>query len=564
MQLAQITSVVLLGGALAGLLAGCAHSGGRPDSALPKKAADADDSPATDRSPVSEAELERRVRAHAAYAAGLITQDSDANQGLSYFAKAAEADPGNEALALEVARRYMERKQGDQAVAVLKRTVAQPGSTGAAKSFLALTYFQLGRTNDAIPAYRAALKALPASLSNAQTLAQLLADKKRPEEALKVLQDAGKPKVDNAAYWVDLASAFGRLQLREPKLKDKIRPDLLASLEKAATLKPDEPVLLQRMGELYETLGDAPKAETLYKELRERFPKSPLPAAMLADLYLKQGRPKEAREHLEALKREDPTNPRPFHYLGLIAFEEQDFEGAADNFSHALLLNADYEPAYGDLAAARLSLDQPEQAMETLNKARDRFPLNFRREYLAGITESRLKHFNEAVTRLQGAEKLAKEKLPEALDYRFYFQVGTVLERANRLPEAETYLLKTLELKPDFDEALNYLGYSWADRGVNLPRALEMIEKAVKAEPENPAYLDSLGWVFFKLGRPKEAVPPLEKAVQLSPEPDAAVLDHLGDALLAASRPDDAREAWRKSLAAEKNDAVQRKLDALR
>ncbi|HTH46630.1 MAG TPA: tetratricopeptide repeat protein, partial [Candidatus Limnocylindria bacterium] len=129
---------------------------------------------------------------------------------------------------------------------------------------------------------------------------------------------------------------------------------------------------------------------------------------------------------------------------------------------------------------------------------------------------------------------------------------------------AETYLLKTLELKPDFDEALNYLGYSWADRGVNLPRALEMIEKAVKAEPENPAYLDSLGWVLFKLGKPKEAIAPLEKAVQLSPEPDAAVLDHLGDVLLAANRPEDAREAWRKSLAAEKNDAVQRKLDDLR
>jgi hypothetical protein len=131
------------------------------------------------------------------------------------------------------------------------------------------------------------------------------------------------------------------------------------------------------------------------------------------------------------------------------------------------------------------------------------------------------------------------------------------------VPEAEKYLLKSIELKPDFDEALNYLGYMWADLGTNLPKALEFIERAVKIEPDNPAYLDSLGWVLFKLGKPKEAVAPLEKAVQLSPEPDAAVLDHLGDALLAANCPEDAREAWRKSLAAEKNDAVQRKLDAL-
>ncbi len=565
MQLAHIATVVLLGGALAAFSSGCASKGG-PKGATSAPAASASAKPSSpDRPSVSDAEVERLVRAHAAYAAGLVAQDNNSDeQGLEYFAKSVAADPGNEQLALEVARRYLERKQGEKAVTVLKRTVAQPGSTGASKSFLALTYYQLGRTNEAIAAYREALKVLPASLTSSQALAQLLADQKQPEEALKVLREAGKQPVDNAAYWVDLALSFGRLGARDPKLRDKIKPDVLAALDKAAALKPDEPVLLQKMGESYETLGEVAKAETLYKELRERFPKSPLPAAMLADLYLKQGKPKEAREHLEALKREDPTNPRPFHYLGLIAFEDQDYETAADDFSHALLLNADYEPAYADLAAARLSLEQPQPALETLNKARDRFPVDFRREFLAGIAESRLKHFDAAIVRFQVAEKAAKEKLPDALDFRFYFQVGSVLERGGHGPEAEKYLLKSIELKPDFDEALNYLGYMWADLGTNLPKALEMIEHAVKIEPDNPAYLDSLGWVLFKMGKPKEAVAPLEKAVQLSPEPDAAVLDHLGDVLLAANRPEDAREAWRKSLAAEKNDAVQRKLDALR
>ncbi len=241
--------------------------------------------------------MERLVRAHASYAAGLVAQDNNTDdQGLEYFAKSVAADPGNEQLALEVARRYLERKQGEKAVIVLKRTVAQPGSTGASKSFLALTYYQLGRKDEAIAAYREALKVLPASLTSSQALAQLLADQKQPEEALKVLREAGKQPVDNAAYWVDLALSFGRLGAREPKLRDKIKPDVLAALDKAAALKPDEPVLLQKMGESYETLGEVAKAETIYKELRERFPKSALTAAMLADLYLKQGRPKEARD----------------------------------------------------------------------------------------------------------------------------------------------------------------------------------------------------------------------------------------------------------------------------
>jgi tetratricopeptide (TPR) repeat protein len=116
-------------------------------------------------------------------------------------------------------------------------------------------------------------------------------------------------------------------------------------------------------------------------------------------------------------------------------------------------------------------------------------------------------------------------------------------------------------LDPDFDEALNHLGYMWAERGINLQIARDMIERAVKAEPENPAYLDSLGWVLFQLKKPAEALPPLQKAVELLKEPDATVFDHLGDVLKALGRLPEAREAWQKSLAVEPSEAVKRKLE---
>jgi Flp pilus assembly protein TadD len=88
-----------------------------------------------------------------------------------------------------------------------------------------------------------------------------------------------------------------------------------------------------------------------------------------------------------------------------------------------------------------------------------------------------------------------------------------------------------------------------------------MIQKAVDLEPENEAYLDSLGWVLFKLGRPQEALPWLEKAAKLSERPDATIEDHLGDVLAALHRWTEARVAWRRSLELEKNDAVQKKLE---
>jgi tetratricopeptide (TPR) repeat protein len=108
---------------------------------------------------------------------------------------------------------------------------------------------------------------------------------------------------------------------------------------------------------------------------------------------------------------------------------------------------------------------------------------------------------------------------------------------------------------------MNYMGYMWAEHGLKLDQAKVLIEKAVKAEPKNAAYLDSLGWVLFKLNQPKEALGHILKAVELSEEPDPTLLDHLGDVYAALNQPDKAREAWKKSVSLEPNEQVKKKLD---
>src|SRR5262249_10800816 len=142
-----------------------------------------------------------------------------------------------------------------------------------------------------------------------------------------------------------------------------------------------------------------------------------------------------------------------------------------------------------------------------------------------------------------------------------YFEAGVAFERRGDYAEAAKYFERALELKPDFPEAQNYLGYMWADRGENLERAKELIEKAVKAEPKSAAYLDSLGWVFFKLNQPKAALDYVLQAVTLNGGPDATLYDHLGDIYAALNETDKAQEAWRKSLAVEANETIQKKLN---
>ncbi|MDP7304011.1 MAG: hypothetical protein QGG09_12980, partial [Pirellulaceae bacterium] len=102
---------------------------------------------------------------------------------------------------------------------------------------------------------------------------------------------------------------------------------------------------------------------------------------------------------------------------------------------------------------------------------------------------------------------------------------------------------------PEDIGAKNDLGYLWADQGKHLHRALVMIKKAVEAEPENVAYRDSLGWVYYRLGRFADAIREL-KIATAGDEPDGVILDHLGDAHLNENQPDRAVAAWQKALSA--------------
>lgn len=544
----------LLGGfLLGGLLASCQAPGrSRPASAAPTSAG----SSTRAQGPESDAELERRVRAHAAFAAGIVRQMHDDQAGmLEYWTRAYAEDPGNEALGLEVARRRLTRQESDPALVILRGLAARPGASFEAHALLGLALLQSGKGDEAIAQYQLALAKRPGDAQIVVTLVRLLVDGKRMDEALRVIQQAATRPEASPALLADLADLLGLVATREPRLAEAAQKELVAVLDRAGVPAEAEPIVWMRLAERNAAAGRKDRAEQLYRLVRDKGPRTPFAAARLAELYLKEGRVKEAAEQLESLRREDPTNPVPVYYLGLIAFEQQDVPRARDLFERAILLNPDYEPAYLDLVSAHLALNKPAQALEAAQRARARFPAGYRLEFLTAITQGRLKAYDESFKAFQAAEQHGKTNQPPVLDHRFYFQVGAMLEQARRRDDAVGYLQKALELKPDFDEALNHLGYMWAEAGENLERAHEMIRRAVAAEPDNPAYLDSLGWVLFKLKRPAEALPHLEKAAQLmEKEPDATVLDHLGDVLAALGKQSEAEARWREALKLEGAD----------
>ncbi|HML15980.1 MAG TPA: tetratricopeptide repeat protein [Bryobacteraceae bacterium] len=154
------------------------------------------------------------------------------------------------------------------------------------------------------------------------------------------------------------------------------------------------------------------------------------------------------------------------------------------------------------------------------------------------------KKFDEMVKSLDAAEKLSQTN-DEKKDV--WFMRGAMYEKQKKEEQSEAEFRKILELDPDNAATLNYLGFMLADRNMKLNEALEMITKAVNQEPNNGAYLDSLGWVYFRLGRLPEAEDNIRKALVFTPR-DATVRDHLGDVLMKESKVRDAVAQWEVSL----------------
>jgi tetratricopeptide (TPR) repeat protein len=153
--------------------------------------------------------------------------------------------------------------------------------------------------------------------------------------------------------------------------------------------------------------------------------------------------------------------------------------------------------------------------------------------------------FAEAAAAYDIAVQRLGEPTPERWSL-FYFR-GIAYERSGAWEKAEADFLKALELSPDHPYVLNYLAYSWIEQGINYDRALDMLQQAVTLRPGDGFIVDSLGWVYFRLGEYELAVEQLEKANELLPT-DPVLNDHLGDAYWRVGRHNEARYQWLRAL----------------
>ncbi len=197
------------------------------------------------------------------------------------------------------------------------------------------------------------------------------------------------------------------------------------------------------------------------------------------------------------------------------------------------------------LAANLDRLDRTNDAVFNLKKMAAQKPSDPTPSIALGdILRSRERH-TEAIAAYDTA--LDRIKKPKARHWSLFYARGISLEQLKKWPRAERDFLKALDLNADQPLVLNYLGYSWVDRGQNLERAQQMIVKAVALRPNDGYIADSLGWVYYKVGKYTDAVKELDRAVELLPA-DPIINDHLGDAFWRVGRVREAKFQWNRVL----------------
>jgi Flp pilus assembly protein TadD len=253
--------------------------------------------------------------------------------------------------------------------------------------------------------------------------------------------------------------------------------------------------------------------------------------------------------YLRLMLRLDPSRDEAWVLVGDVMTGLGDVDSARAAYAHPKPGSLEYATAQAKLAWSYQQAEDKDTALKVARAAAATGDFESRVN-LADLLKAD-EQYAEAVEVMNGVIADAK---PQP-DWRLYYSRGTALERIGRWPEAEADLKAALKLKPDEPELLNYLGYSWIDRGEHLQEALGMVQKAVASDPRSGAMVDSLGWAYYRLGDYKKAVERLEEAVELEAG-DPEINNHLGDAYWRVGRKDEALFQWRRVLTLKPDDKI--------
>jgi len=465
---------------------------------------------------------------------------------------------------------------------------AQPAASAAQPDAPAAYYFMLGRhledadkIDDAIAAHKKAIELEPKSAELRAELAALYARQDRGRDALQTAEAALQLDSSNREANRVLGSVYAALSEQRRPFRPGEDPaqypaKAIAALEKSRRESGFDINLELMLGRLYIKTREYDKAIGSLRRVVDDQPGYVEGAMLLSAAQEASGQLPEAIQTLEGAVEYNPTSSRALVHLGELYDQQRHYQDAADAYARAGAANARVDVTARRAAAlinagkaadarkiledsvakktppdaavlymlsqAQRQLKDLDAATATAERLKAAYPEDTRAAYLSAQLLQDRGRTAEAITAFQDLIKRAPQ------DGALVYEYAGLLDKAGRLPDAERALRDLLSKDPLDANALNSLGYMLADHGLRLDEAVDLVQRALKVDPGNPSFLDSLGWAYFQQGKIDLADAPLTQAAERLPA-SSTVQDHLGELRFKQQRFADAVAAWEKSLA---------------
>jgi tetratricopeptide (TPR) repeat protein len=549
------------------------HSGNAPAAGSPSSDSSIEDD--AYRSSAKDLQLsldgDRKADAAARFMHGLMLEDSsDADQALDEYLKALALDPANVDLSIKLAWEYLRRDDTPAAINLLKDTIKAAPKQAAPSLALAYLYFNTLNKTDLAQKYASqALEIDPDNIYCYEYLKEIYKASGQQQKIGPLLDRAAKAESKDSAFWLQLGAldidsllkdaAFGATDSSTAnahgapgKNTDELKKTN-AVFQKALTCGNDDPDVVEKVADFYVATKQLTEAIPLYKRVIDMDSSRNKARENLARCYIGTNQKDLATATLEDLIKADPVQYHAYEFLAKLYEDAGKYDKAIADYEQSLLITPNHAEAYDGLARLLLGdrFKQPEKAIGVLTEARKRFPDQPWFTFLLAVALEESKQHQPALAMFEVAVVEAQNVQPGLLDSQFYFQYGTTAEQAGVYDQAAQLLKKSLETEQEPDRIANtsnYLGYMWVDHNINLEEGGALIKRALEIDPDNGAYLDSMGWYYYKTGQFDKAVPELTRAVELIKPEDPIVYEHLGDTYIKLNEVAKAVNCWQKAV----------------
>ncbi len=513
------------------------------------------------------------------------------DQAETLFKQALSRFPEHPETPVFLARFYLSQDRRTDALATLRTAVETQSQNAELLHLLGTLCIDSARDAGNTPQARASVeegirflqKALdiePESPGRWQQLGFALLAVQKPEEALKAFETAHEKspgdllaarqildllvatgKIDDAmAAYERLANETGTepeawLQYIAEKLPKDAQDRLITHLNEQIQEQSNAPVFFYaQLGALYIGAHKNQEAETVLLKALGHYPDDNRLRIVLGYLRLQQERYDDAYNDFERVRTKSPAaewSANPFFLFNFLVSAQKSghMEEAAKTLASTYTENPAVLNQYMNSLLTGQTPVSTENAIELLNVFHTLSPEAAEALYYLMVLQAEKKEYGKAIeTARQFEELVQKSGNTNLLNEQFYYQYASLYERTAQFDVAEKLLFKVIELGGNITPAAqNYLAYMWAERGEKLDKGLDLIHKALAADPENGAFLDTLGWIYYMQGRYAEALHELQKARSFIKD-DSAIWEHLGDTYLKLGDHNAAVEHWKKAL----------------